>query len=356
MSEVDKLLELLFVFAEEDEYGHLHRGKGPGGGQFQRKATRKKTAKRTVRKAGKPSYAPPTAQQVRESVRDARGILEIYSHRLEAVDVKRLHYREGRPHGSAALDDAIREHPEKVPPIVVRRMAGGRFEILEGHHRAHLYDLQGHRFVWAVVVNDHEPPAARATRKKERPKKLTDEIREKSLNRPSKPHERPLEHPEMPDLPWQPPPEPVGKKGTGPPRRYKGKRSNTAKGDFSENLTGLLGLRNIIREGKRAHSAKEKKRLGSSIDRELDHTGKFFEVKSCYTTATEYRNKAKPAETKGKHRFARIHEGEAFTLVPVIDLENKTAHVYWHEGLTYKKVPLGDDPNGWHYAGIYTWE
>ena len=168
-------------------------------------------------------------------------------------------------------------------------------------------------------------------------------------NRPTKPEERDPKA-KLPVLPWQPPPPPLALfKGKGKVVRPKGELSNTKRGDKLEALGEKLNLRNILPEGKRSNVNVAVE--GSSIDREFDHSGKLCEIKACWTTAADYRAKPKKDEFEGKDKFAKIHKGDPVTTVVVLDEEKKKAYFYWHEGLTSKKLPIGNEPNGWNFMG-----
>ena len=165
---------------------------------------------------------------------------------------------------------------------------------------------------------------------------------------PSKAHERHGAG-KPPSLPWKPPPTPKGKFGVGPARRYKGKRSQTVLGDRAEKIVRSLGFRSILPEGRRGNISVKKD--GSSLDVEYENTGWGFEVKACSLHDAEYRSKPKPAEIKGKEAYARKHNLKPATLIVVMDYEANKAHCYWHEGITTRRLPIGDDPRDWHYAG-----
>ncbi len=174
-------------------------------------------------------------------------------------------------------------------------------------------------------------------------------------NRPTKPEERDP-NAKLPVLPWKPPPPPLAlSKGKGKVVRPKGEFSNTTRGDKLEAIGEKLNLRTILPKTKSGEGTRRAnvnvKKEGSSIDREFDHSGKFCEIKACWTTATEYKAKAKKEEFEGKDLFAKIHKGDPVTTVVVVDEEKKEAHFYWHEGLTFKKVPTGSDSRGWNFMG-----
>jgi hypothetical protein len=176
-------------------------------------------------------------------------------------------------------------------------------------------------------------------------------------DRPSKPDERDPDKAKdgPPILPWKAPPAPQGKAaGSGQPVRPVGAESNTHFGDKVEELVARLGLRSILPEGKRSHTAGQVKKLGSTIDREYDHSGWFLEIKACRTTATEYKAKAKKEELKDKEKFAKRHKGKPAICIPVVDPENKKVFVYWRPGLgSWAINPKSKDGGGWNFLGEF---
>lgn len=146
-------------------------------------------------------------------------------------------------------------------------------------------------------------------------------------DRPSKPEERVVESPKV--LDWvDPPPKQSIHKGKGVAPRLKGDESQTAIGDLAELQAQKLGFRDILPGDQRAHTVEQLKKLGSSIDLEYGHSGRFYEMKVCKTTATEYRMKAKSMEKKGKEKFARIYKGKPYVLLGVMDQSARTIHFY----------------------------
>lgn len=148
-----------------------------------------------------------------------------------------------------------------------------------------------------------------------------------AAHRPSKPEER---HPDAaPEArPWKAPPPKRGKKGEGMPARPRGDESQTVIGDRGEELAEQLGFRSILPPGQRSHRPGEVKEKGSTIDTEMDHSGRFYELKLCNDSATEYRLKAKRQEKEDKLHFAEQHQGEVYTLVAVREVESGAVHFY----------------------------
>jgi len=173
-------------------------------------------------------------------------------------------------------------------------------------------------------------------------------------NRPSKPDERDVDKVESgpPILPWKAPPAPQGKAGGGKPVRPTGTESNTHFGDKVEEITAQLQLRSILPVGQRSHKAGEVKKLGSTIDREWDHSGWALEVKACRVTATEFKAKAKKSELEDKERFARRHQLKPAICIPIVDMANRKVYVYWRPGLgSWAINPSSKDGGGWNFMG-----
>jgi hypothetical protein len=178
-----------------------------------------------------------------------------------------------------------------------------------------------------------------------------------AANRPSKPEER-VPGARPPSLPDKvKPPAPTGKSKA--PKNAEGKPTtgysangiaNTYTGDLAENALSKLNMRNILPEGKRSHGAGEVAEKGSSLDREHDHSGVFFEVKTVCVEASEYKAKPKAEEMEDKRRFADIHQGKAATMVVVMNTDKLEAHAYWREGIGAFAINP-DKLDDWHYAG-----
>jgi hypothetical protein len=148
-----------------------------------------------------------------------------------------------------------------------------------------------------------------------------------AANRPSRPEER---HPEAAPkpLPFRPPPPKKGKAGSGPVTRPTGRGSQTVVGDHAELLARRLGFRNILPAGQRANRPGEVAEKGSTIDTEYDHSGRAYELKTCNTTSTEYRLKAKKEEKDAKLRYAERNGLTAYVMVGVRDADTQEVHYY----------------------------
>lgn len=179
----------------------------------------------------------------------------------------------------------------------------------------------------------------------------------RAKGRPSKPDERDPDAapPALPEK--RPPPRPTGQSKA--PRNAEDRPvtgyaangiANTYFGDLVENALEKIGLRNILPEGKRSHAPGEVAEKGSSLDREYDHSGDFFEVKAVCVEGQEFKAKPKASELEGKRRFADIHEGRGNTMVVVVDTDNGEAHAYWRPALGAFAINP-DDLGEWNYAG-----
>lgn len=128
-------------------------------------------------------------------------------------------------------------------------------------------------------------------------------------------------------LPYREPPPSIAKSGQAA-ARPRGDESQTHVGDFAELLSQRLGFRNILPEGQRSHKPGEVAEKGSTIDTEYDHSGRAYELKTCNTTATEYRLKAKTSEKEGKIKYAKDHGLTPYVMVGVRDVQTNEIHYY----------------------------
>lgn len=129
-------------------------------------------------------------------------------------------------------------------------------------------------------------------------------------------------------LPFEPPPPKKPRAAGDVFVRPKGDASQTKIGDQTEALAAKVGLRNILPPGKRTFTPEERKKFGSTIDTEYDHSGRLYEIKMCQTTATEYRLKAKKEEKDEKLRYAKKVKAKPYVAVAVMDREAGTVHFY----------------------------
>lgn len=152
---------------------------------------------------------------------------------------------------------------------------------------------------------------------------------------------------------WQDPPPKKGVKGGGPAVRPTGDDAQGKQGDIAEERAQRLGFRNILPLGQRHFSPAQKAAVGSSIDLELDHSGRLYELKMCKTTSTEYRLKAKAEEKDAKLRFAKNVQGDPYTMVGVHDVDKGEVHFYAAKkpGLIGSEV----NPKDYDYLGAVPW-
>ena len=201
-----------------------------------------------------------------------------------------------------------------------------------------------------------------AKTQKDTPSRDSGDTEDAAANRPTRPEERHKNEdgsektpPSLPEKLTPPPPRGESKA----PRNAEGKPvtgysangiANTYTGDLVEDALGKLQLRNILPPGKRSHAPGEVKKKGSSLDREYDHSGHFFEVKTVCVEGSEYKAKPKASEMEDKRRFAKIHQGKAGTMIVIMDTDNLAAHAYWRDGIgAFAINPKKMDD--WNYAG-----
>lgn len=188
-----------------------------------------------------------------------------------------------------------------------------------------------------------------------------------AANRPSKPEERHLGKDGKPISPPSlkekyVPPKPQNRSKA--PKNEKGQPitgyaangiSATYIGDLTENAMSQLDFRNILpltKDGKeaRSHKAGDVKKHGSSLDREFDHSGHLFEVKTVCIEGSEYKAKPKAEEMEDKRRFAEKHKGTGNTCIVVLETDKLQADVYWRAEIGAPGLNP-DKLDGWNYAG-----
>jgi hypothetical protein len=88
-------------------------------------------------------------------------------------------------------------------------------------------------------------------------------------------------------------------------------------------------------------------RRRNPLDREWNLSGHLFEVTACSTYASVYRAKVKKSEIQGKISYAQKYQATPYTMITVLDFDEKQIHMYWREGIGSFILERAT----WHYAG-----
>lgn len=144
---------------------------------------------------------------------------------------------------------------------------------------------------------------------------------------------------------WKDPPKPQGK-GSGKAGGYAANgKTNTEIGDAAESaLAKDMDLHNMHpdqRQGK--------------FDLKYDSTNQVFEVKTCTTSAKEYKIKMKGKELREKKAYAKKHGLTPGSMIVVMDTKKGELHTYWRPQLgNFRLRPGASGPSGkdgWNFAG-----
>lgn len=136
---------------------------------------------------------------------------------------------------------------------------------------------------------------------------------------------------------WREPPPPQGRKGiggSGGRTAVKG-LSLTDMGKLGEEATSQLDFRDL-------HPGKAQ----GPLDREYDHSGFAFELKTVSVNSTEYKFRPKAHEVAGKLAYARSKGLKAGSMMGVLDMKRGEVHFYWKEGINFARLT-----KDWNYAG-----